>query len=40
MPADALTDDQKHALWRDGFVILRGAVPEALCEQAAGRISL
>ena len=38
MPADALTDDQKHALWRDGFVILRGAVPEALCEQAAGRI--
>ena len=38
MPADALTAAQREALVRDGFTVLRGAVPGELCERAAARI--
>ena len=38
MPEDALQDEERRSLLRDGFVILRGAVPAALCERAAQRI--
>ena len=38
MSDDALTAAQREALVRDGFIVLRGAVPGELCERAAARI--
>lgn len=39
MSATKLTDDQKRALYHDGFIILRGAVSPELVEAARARIA-